>query len=195
MTRNSQWMQRDLASLWHPCTQMKDHETLPVVPIRRGKGVWLEDFEGQRYLDIVSSWWVNVFGHANERRAATLCRGHTAARAGTVPSLSSTRSPCLRPNAPPPQITAAIAAKNISRSGWRPSGFRKDTAHACDQVRAMTGHNEQDRAELLSLSTRSLETTSVYTQVLSVELLCECRADDGGRPRPRHVQRIYGLGA
>jgi adenosylmethionine-8-amino-7-oxononanoate aminotransferase len=67
MTRNSQWMQRDLASLWHPCTQMKDHETLPVVPIRRGKGVWLEDFEGQRYLDIVSSWWVNVFGHANER--------------------------------------------------------------------------------------------------------------------------------
>ena len=67
MTRNSEWMQRDLASLWHPCTQMKDHETLPVVPIRRGKGVWLEDFEGQRYLDIVSSWWVNVFGHANER--------------------------------------------------------------------------------------------------------------------------------
>ncbi|WP_110600550.1 adenosylmethionine--8-amino-7-oxononanoate transaminase [Salinicola lusitanus] len=67
MNRNSDWMQRDLASLWHPCTQMKDHETLPVVPIRRGKGVWLEDFEGKRYLDIVSSWWVNVFGHANDR--------------------------------------------------------------------------------------------------------------------------------
>lgn len=67
MNRNDHWMQRDLASLWHPCTQMKDHETLPVVPIRRGKGVWLEDFEGKRYLDIVSSWWVNVFGHANER--------------------------------------------------------------------------------------------------------------------------------
>ncbi|WP_449577910.1 adenosylmethionine--8-amino-7-oxononanoate transaminase [Phytohalomonas tamaricis] len=60
-------MQRDLASLWHPCTQMKDHETLPVTPIKRGKGVWLEDFEGNRYLDAVSSWWVNIFGHANER--------------------------------------------------------------------------------------------------------------------------------
>jgi len=46
---------------------MKDHETLPLIPIRRGKGVWLEDFEGNRYIDAVSSWWVNLFGHANPR--------------------------------------------------------------------------------------------------------------------------------
>lgn len=72
MNANAAWMQRDLASLWHPCTQMKDHETLPVTPIRRGKGAWLEDFEGNRYLDAVSSWWVNVFGHANERINARL---------------------------------------------------------------------------------------------------------------------------
>ena len=58
---------RDLAVLWHPCTQMKDHEWLPMVPIRRGEGVWLEDFEGRRYLDAISSWWVNLFGHANPR--------------------------------------------------------------------------------------------------------------------------------
>ena len=67
MNDNATWMQRDLASLWHPCTQMKDHETLPVTPIRSGKGVWLEDFEGRRYLDAISSWWVNILGHANER--------------------------------------------------------------------------------------------------------------------------------
>ncbi|MET1079923.1 MAG: adenosylmethionine--8-amino-7-oxononanoate transaminase [Pseudomonas sp.] len=67
MGLNDQWMQRDLAVLWHPCTQMKDHEQLPLVPIKRGEGVWLEDFEGKRYLDAVSSWWVNVFGHANPR--------------------------------------------------------------------------------------------------------------------------------
>jgi len=65
MSRNQQWMERDLAVLWHPCTQMKDHEQLPLIPIRRGEGVWLEDFDGKRYLDAVSSWWVNVFGHAN----------------------------------------------------------------------------------------------------------------------------------
>ena len=60
-------MQRDLKVLWHPCTQMKDHETLPLIPIRRGEGVWLEDFDGNRYIDAVSSWWVNIFGHANPR--------------------------------------------------------------------------------------------------------------------------------
>jgi len=63
---------RDLAVLWHPCTQMKDHEWLPMVPIRRGEGVWLEDFEGKRYLDAISSWWVNLFGHANPRINAAL---------------------------------------------------------------------------------------------------------------------------
>jgi adenosylmethionine---8-amino-7-oxononanoate aminotransferase len=57
---------RDLATLWHPCTQMKDHEReLPMIPIRRGRGVWLEAMDGRRYLDAVSSWWVNLFGHAN----------------------------------------------------------------------------------------------------------------------------------
>ncbi len=69
---NRVWLQRDLAHLWHPCTQMKDHETLPLIPIRRGEGVWLEDFEGRRYLDAISSWWVNLFGHANPRINAAL---------------------------------------------------------------------------------------------------------------------------
>ncbi len=65
--KNQQLAQRDLKVLWHPCTQMKDHETFPPVPIRRGQGVWLEDYDGNRYIDAVSSWWVNLFGHANPR--------------------------------------------------------------------------------------------------------------------------------
>lgn len=67
MTSNADMMARDLSVLWHPCTQMKDHESMPVIPIRRGDGVWLEDFDGNRYIDAVSSWWVNLFGHANPR--------------------------------------------------------------------------------------------------------------------------------
>jgi adenosylmethionine---8-amino-7-oxononanoate aminotransferase len=64
---------RDLAHIWHPCTQMKDHEReIPMIPIRKGDGVWLEDFNGKRYLDGVSSWWVNLFGHANPRIAAAI---------------------------------------------------------------------------------------------------------------------------
>lgn len=65
MSSSSALSLRDLNVLWHPCTQMKDHESLPIVPIRRGKGVWLEDFDGRQYLDAISSWWVNLFGHAN----------------------------------------------------------------------------------------------------------------------------------
>ena len=72
---NAKLVRRDLAHLWHPCTQMKDHEReLPLIPIRRGDGVWLEDFEGHRYLDAISSWWVNLFGHANPRLNAALTR-------------------------------------------------------------------------------------------------------------------------
>ena len=64
--QNTKMMQRDLEVIWHPCTQMKDHETLPLVPIKSGKGVYLYDFDGNAYIDAVSSWWVNLFGHANE---------------------------------------------------------------------------------------------------------------------------------
>jgi adenosylmethionine-8-amino-7-oxononanoate aminotransferase len=58
-------LQRDLQVLWHPCTQMKDHEQYPLIPIQRGKGVYLYDFEGNSYIDAISSWWVNIFGHSH----------------------------------------------------------------------------------------------------------------------------------
>lgn len=60
---NKDLLERSLRAVWHPCTQMKHHETLPLVPIRRGQGVWLYDMNDKRYLDAVSSWWVNLFGH------------------------------------------------------------------------------------------------------------------------------------
>lgn len=69
---NQQWLERSQRAVWHPCTQMKIHEQLPLVPIARGQGVWLEDFDGKRYFDGVSSWWVNLFGHANPRINAAL---------------------------------------------------------------------------------------------------------------------------
>ena len=65
-------IQRDLRVLWHPCTQMRDHEDYPPIAIKRGSGVWLEDYDGRRYLDAISSWWVNLFGHANPRINAAI---------------------------------------------------------------------------------------------------------------------------
>ncbi|MFA6178469.1 MAG: adenosylmethionine--8-amino-7-oxononanoate transaminase [Candidatus Methylopumilus sp.] len=64
---NEKLLQRSLQAVWHPCTQMKSHETMPMVPIQHGDGVWLYDMDGKRYLDAVSSWWVNLFGHNNPR--------------------------------------------------------------------------------------------------------------------------------
>ncbi|PQA43120.1 adenosylmethionine--8-amino-7-oxononanoate transaminase [Amnimonas aquatica] len=72
MTSNHDISRRDLRHVWHPCTQMHDHEQLPLVPIRRGEGIWLEDFDGRRYLDGISSWWVNLFGHAHPELNAAL---------------------------------------------------------------------------------------------------------------------------
>jgi adenosylmethionine-8-amino-7-oxononanoate aminotransferase len=63
--KNDELKKRDLDVLWHPCTQMKDHEQLPLTPIKKADGVWLEDFEQNRYIDAISSWWVNLFGHTN----------------------------------------------------------------------------------------------------------------------------------
>ncbi len=63
---NIQIVTEDLKNIWHPCTQMKDHETLPLIPIKRAKGVYLYDFNDKSYIDAISSWWVNIFGHVNE---------------------------------------------------------------------------------------------------------------------------------
>src|SRR3546814_1956820 len=55
------------SDLWSPCTRMQHHETVPLVSVSHGKGPWLFNHEGRRYLDAISSWWVNLFGHANPR--------------------------------------------------------------------------------------------------------------------------------
>ena len=63
---------RSLRNVWHPCTQMQHHETVPLIPVTHGRGAWLFDANGKRYLDAISSWWVNLFGHANPRINAAL---------------------------------------------------------------------------------------------------------------------------
>jgi adenosylmethionine-8-amino-7-oxononanoate aminotransferase len=73
-SRNADVVARSLAAVWHPCTQMKAHERFPLVPIARAEGAWLEDFDGRRYLDGVSSWWVNLFGHNHPRINAAIER-------------------------------------------------------------------------------------------------------------------------
>jgi adenosylmethionine-8-amino-7-oxononanoate aminotransferase len=60
-------VERSLSAVWHPCTQMKHHESLPLIAITKGKGAWLYDEQGNALLDCISSWWTNLFGHSNPR--------------------------------------------------------------------------------------------------------------------------------
>ncbi|WBS02938.1 adenosylmethionine--8-amino-7-oxononanoate transaminase [Pseudoduganella sp. SL102] len=74
--QTSDWVSRSLKSVWHPCTQMQHHardqDRVPLIPVSHGRGAWLYDHDGRRYLDAISSWWVNLFGHANPRINAAL---------------------------------------------------------------------------------------------------------------------------
>jgi adenosylmethionine-8-amino-7-oxononanoate aminotransferase len=70
--QNNDLLDRSLAAVWHPCSQMKHYEKFPLLPITRGSGTWLYDMDENRYLDAVSSWWVNLFGHCNPRINAAI---------------------------------------------------------------------------------------------------------------------------
>lgn len=103
---NAELRALDLAHVWHPCTQMKDHEAeLPLVPMRRGQGVWLEDHDGNRYLDAISSWWVNLWGHAhptiNAAVSAQLERLPHVMLAGCTHEAAATLAARLTALAPP----------------------------------------------------------------------------------------------
>ena len=63
---------RTREAVWHPCTQMKQLEGAPPLAIARGEGAWLIDVDGNRYLDAISSWWVNLFGHCHPRINAAI---------------------------------------------------------------------------------------------------------------------------
>lgn len=67
MFNNEKLVSRDLNNIWHPCSQMHDYNgNIPLIPIKKASGLYLEDFAGNKYLDAISSWWVNIFGHCNE---------------------------------------------------------------------------------------------------------------------------------
>ncbi|HEX5961566.1 MAG TPA: adenosylmethionine--8-amino-7-oxononanoate transaminase [Rhodanobacteraceae bacterium] len=94
-SRNAELVARDLAHVWHPCTQMREHAgALPLVPVVRGDGAWLVDADGRRYLDGISSWWSCLFGHANPRIAAAIAE--QSAKLNHVMLAGFTHEPALQ---------------------------------------------------------------------------------------------------
>jgi adenosylmethionine---8-amino-7-oxononanoate aminotransferase len=144
MTSNHSLAERDRAVLWHPCTQMQDHEWLPLVPICRGEGVWLEDHDGRRYIDAISSWWVNLFGHANPRISNAVAE--QAAQLEHVLLAGFTHEPAIElaerlTALAPPGLSRCFLADNgsaavevalkMSYHFWRNSGRTSKTKFIC----------------------------------------------------------------
>jgi adenosylmethionine-8-amino-7-oxononanoate aminotransferase len=112
----SDLVRRDLAVLWHPCTQMKDHEDLPPLAVRRGRGVWLEGEHGERWLDAISSWWVNLYGHCEPSIVAAVQR--QAAELEHVMLAGFTHEPIVRLS----ERLVALAPAGLTRCFYADSG-------------------------------------------------------------------------
>ncbi len=129
MSRNDDIVARSLAAVWHPCTQMKSHERFPLVPVARAQGPWLEDFDGRRYLDGVSSWWVNLFGHA-----------HPAINAAIADQLSRLEHAMLAGFTHEPVVQLAERLAGLAPRGLGHAFFASDGASATEIALKMAFH-------------------------------------------------------
>jgi adenosylmethionine-8-amino-7-oxononanoate aminotransferase len=131
---NRDMVRRSLAAVWHPCTQMKAHERFPLVPVARAKGAWLTDFDGRRYLDGVSSWWVNLFGHS-----------HPDINAALVAQLESLEHVMLAgfTHAPAVELAERLAAVAPGKLGH--AFFASDGASATEIALKMAFHHWSNR--------------------------------------------------
>jgi adenosylmethionine---8-amino-7-oxononanoate aminotransferase len=126
---NAEIVARSLAAVWHPCTQMKAHERFPLVPIRRAQGAWLEDFDGRRYLDGVSSWWVNLFGH-----------GHPAINAAIADQLAKLQHTMLAGFTHEPVVELAERLARLAPGALGHAFFASDGASANEIALKMAFH-------------------------------------------------------
>jgi len=132
---NADWRARSLRAVWHPCTQMKAHgvpgtaapDDTPLLAIARAEGPWLEDVEGRRYLDGISSWWTNLFGH-----------GHPAIRAALVDQLARLDHVMLAglTHAPVVELSERLAAL----TGLGHAFYASDGASATEIALKMSAH-------------------------------------------------------
>jgi len=130
----------DLKHIWHPCTQMKDHETLPLIPIQKAKGVYLYDFDNNSYIDAISSWWVNIFGHVNE---------HISAR--VKEQLDTLEHVLLAGFTHKPAVHLAEKLVKITPKGLEKVFFADNGSSAVEVALKMSFHYHKNRGENRSL--------------------------------------------
>jgi adenosylmethionine-8-amino-7-oxononanoate aminotransferase len=132
--------------VWHPCTQMKSHERFPLVPIANARGEWLYDFDGKRYLDGVSSWWVNLFGHA-----------HPAINAAIAEQLASVEHVMLAGFTHAPAVELAERLARLAPGNLGHAFFASDGASAVEIALKMAAHYWRNRGRAAKHRFVSLE--------------------------------------
>jgi adenosylmethionine-8-amino-7-oxononanoate aminotransferase len=136
------FLARDLAVVWHPCTQMREHRgELPLIPIRRARGAWLEGVDGKRYLDGISSWWTNLFGHANPQIAAAIA--HQASELEHVIYAGFAHEPGLRLA----ERLVAAAPREAGRAPLSRVFYGENGSAAIEIALKMSFHTHQNRGE------------------------------------------------
>jgi adenosylmethionine---8-amino-7-oxononanoate aminotransferase len=143
---NREMVARSLAAVWHPCTQMKSHERFPLVPIARAEGPWLHDFDGRRYLDAVSSWWVNLFGHS-----------HPAINAALTAQLASLEHVMLAGFTHAPVVELAERLARLAPGKLGHAFFASDGASATEIALKMAFHFWSNRGDAAKNRFVSLE--------------------------------------
>jgi adenosylmethionine-8-amino-7-oxononanoate aminotransferase len=133
---NREIVERSRAAVWHPCTQMKHLERFPLVPVARAQGAWLYDFEGRRYLDGVSSWWVNLFGHS-----------HPAINAAIREQLETLEHVMLAGFTHAPAIELAERLARLAPGRMGHAFFASDGASATEIALKMAFHYWANRGE------------------------------------------------
>lgn len=118
---------RSLAAVWHPCTPMKRHETEPLLAVQRAQGPWLYDTHGQRYLDAISSWWVNLFGHSHPHIQAALAE--QLGQLDHVMLAGCTHAPVVE-----------LSEKLASLTGLGHASYGSDGASATEMALKMSAH-------------------------------------------------------
>ncbi len=170
MSANARLAERSLRAVWHPCTQMKHHEALPVVPISRAQGVWLYDFEGRRILDAIGSWWVNLLGH-----------GHPRINAALRAQLDSLEHVMLAGLTHEPAVELAERLARLAPRGLGHCSFGSDGASAVEIALKMSHQywrnvGKSEKAEFVALTNGYHGETLGALSVTDIPLYRDCYA-------------------
>lgn len=169
--------ERDKQYIWHPFTKQKDMPD--PIPIVKGKGSLLFDETGESYIDAISSWWVNIHGHAHPYIAEKLY--HQALQLEQVIFAGFTHQPAVELA----ERLMAILPGNFSRIFYSDNGststevalkmaiqywWNKDEKHR-KKIFAFKNSYHGDTFGAMSVSDRSVFTLAFHELLFDVIFL------------------------